>query len=595
MALPSRLGVWLVLANADRYSTEKFFTDIELRLIKVLESIMRCVLNIICALVAASFCASAWAQNAVQAGDVLRQIEPARPSTVPAALPVDAAKPQPSAVEPGATTVQVRQWVLDGNTLLTQAGVDTLLRNFTATPISIKQINEAAAWVQRAYEAEGWLARVVVPPQDLTDGVVRMQVLESKLGAVVFEGEAATRVSPDIVQAVVSAPLTTGGALNTRRVNRGLLLADDLSGVSVTGQLKSGQAEGTTDVLVRTLNEPATMFEAALDNGNARSVGEWRTIGSALWRSPLGYGESYSAHALKSEGAAYLRLGASAPLGSSGLKGNVAVSHIDYKVVAKGSDGVVPNIEGRAQTLSADAAYPLIRSRAQNLYLTAGAERRKYGSFVDKTQVNDYSVTAYSVGLSGNDFDGLGGAGSNAYSLSLVRGQVTKLDATSDNDEATLGSYNKLRWAVSRQQAVADGVTLFASVQGQHTGSKPLDSSENMSLGGPSGVRAYPVGEASGPQGAVANIELRWALSSEWLIAPFYDYGRVQKRTADALPSYNLKGAGVTATWTGHDGWVAKATFARRMGSNPNAADNGQDQDGSLRKDRVWLSVNRSF
>ena len=68
MALPSRLGVWLVLANADRYSTEKFFTDIELRLIKVLESIMRCVLNIICALVAASFCASAWAQNAVQAG-----------------------------------------------------------------------------------------------------------------------------------------------------------------------------------------------------------------------------------------------------------------------------------------------------------------------------------------------------------------------------------------------------------------------------------------------------------------------------------------------------------------------------------------------
>ena len=52
------------------------------------------------------------------------------------------------------------------------------------------------------------------------------------------------------------------------------------------------------------------------------------------------------------------------------------------------------------------------------------------------------------------------------------------MDATSDNDEATLGSYNKLRWAVSRQQAVADGVTLFASVQGQHTGSKPLDSSD---------------------------------------------------------------------------------------------------------------------
>lgn len=556
---------------------------------------MRCELSTICALIAASCCASAWAQNTVQAGDVLRQIEPARPSTVSAVLPVDAAKPQPSALEPGATTVQVRQWVLDGNTLLTQAEVDTLLQNFTAAPISIKQINEAAAWVQRAYEAEGWLARVVLPSQDLTDGVVRMQVLEAKLGAVVLDGQTDPRMRPDIVQAVVSQPLTTGSSLNTHRVNRGLLLADDLSGVSVTGQLKSGQAEGTTDVLVRTLNEPATMFDVALDNGNARSVGEWRAIGSALWLSPLGYGESYSAQTLKAEGAEYLRLGASAPLGSSGLKGNVAVSHMDYKVVTKGNDGVVPNIKGRAQTLSADAAYPLIRSRSQNLYLTAGVERRDYGSFVDNAQEKDYRVTAYLVGLSGNHFDSLGGAGSNAYSLSLISGRVKKLDPTSGNDDTTLGSYNKLRWALSRQQAVAKGVTFFASVQGQHTGSKPLDSSENMSLGGPSGVRAYPVGEASGPQGAVANIELRWALSSQWLITPFYDHGRVQKRTADALSAYRLQGAGVSVTWTGSDGYVAKATYARRMGSNPNAAVNGQDQDGSLRKDRVWLSVNRSF
>jgi hemolysin activation/secretion protein len=422
-----------------------------------------------------------------------------------------------------------------------------------------------------------------------------MQVVEAKLGAVVLDGQAATRVRPDIVQALVSQPLTKGGTLNTRRVNRGLLLADDLSGVGVAGQLKIGQAEGTTDVLVRTRNEPATMFDVTLDNGNARSVGEWRAIGSALWLSPLGYGESYSAQTLKAEGVEYLRLGASAPLGSSGLKGNVAMSHMDYKVVTKGSDGVVPNIRGRAQTLSADAAYPLIRSRSQNLYLTAGVERRDYGSFVNNAPEKDYRVTAYLVGLSGNYLDSLGGAGSNAYSLSLVSGRVKKLDPTSGNDDATLGSYNKLRWALSRQQAVAKGVSFFASVQGQHTGSKPLDSSENMSLGGPSGVRAYPVGEASGPQGAVANIELRWALSSEWLITPFYDYGRVQKRTADQLPTYNLKGAGVSATWTAPDGWVAKATYARRMGSNPNAAVNGQDQDGSLRKDRVWLSVNRSF
>jgi hemolysin activation/secretion protein len=539
--------------------------------------------------------ATGWAQAQLTPGDISRQVEPARASAVPAAQPVDASKPQPSAVEPGTTTVQVRQWVLEGSTWLTQAQVDRLLHNFTNVGISLKQINEAAAWVQRAYEEEGWLARVVLPQQDVTDGVVRMQVVEASFGAVVLDGRAASRVSPEVVQAIVNYPLSLGSALNTRRVNRGLLLADDLNGVNVTGQLKRGQAEGSTDVLVRTSDEPPFMFEAGLDNGNARSVGEWRAIASVLWMSPLGRGENFSVQSLKAEGAEYLRLGASTPLGSSGLKGNLAISHMNYVVVTQGDDGVVPNIKGSAQTLSADVAYPVIRSRAQNIYLTASLDQRDYDSFVEGVKENDYRVTSTSVGLIGNRFDNFGGAGSSAYSLFIVSGRVNKLDPTSGNDETTLGSYNKVRWAFSRQQAVAKGLTFFASIQGQHTGSKLLDSSETMRLGGPSGVRAYPVGEASGPQGAVANLELRWALSSQWLITPFYDHGRVQKRNDDALRDYSLEGAGVSVTWTGPGGWVAKATYARRIGSNPSPADNGKDQDGSLRKDRVWVSLNRSF
>jgi hemolysin activation/secretion protein len=540
-------------------------------------------------------CNALLAQTSITPGDISRQVEPARVLVVPAPQPTDTSKPQPSDVEPGATTVRVRQWVQEGSTLLTQAQIDSLLQNFTAVPISIKQINEAAAWVQRAHEAQGRLARVVLPQQDVTEGVVRMQVLEARLGAVVLDGQAAARVSPEIVQAIVRHPISEGGVLNTHRINRGLLLADDLSGVSVTGQLKSGQAEGTTDVLVRTLDEPATMFEVALDNGNARSVGEWRAIGSVLWLSPLGFGENYSAQALRSEGADYLRLGAGAPLGSSGLKSNVSLSHMDYKIVAQDDEGSVPNIKGSAQTLGADLAYPLIRSRAQNLYVTLGFQRRDYENVVDNARDSDYRVTAYSLDLSGNHFDSFGGAGSNAYSLSLVNGRVKKLDFISGNDEATLGDYKKVVWRVSRQQAVSRGVTLYTSVQGQHTGTKPLDSSENMSLGGPSGVRAYPVGEASGPQGALTNIELRWALSSDWLVAPFYDYGRVQKRTADELRAYSIKGLGVSVNWTGPDGWVAKATYARRMGTNPNASESGKDQDGSFHKDRLWVSLSRSF
>jgi hemolysin activation/secretion protein len=117
-----------------------------------------------------------------------------------------------------------------------------------------------------------------------------------------------------------------------------------------------------------------------------------------------------------------------------------------------------------------------------------------------------------------------------------------------------------------------------------------------MILGGPSGVRAYPVGEAAGPQGHVFNLELRYRLGPQWLITPFYDRGRIEKRTAETMGAYSLEGAGVSVSWTGPGGWTARAVYARRMGSNPNAnTTTGQDQDGSLRKDRLWLTVSRSL
>ncbi len=531
-------------------------------------------------------------------GSISRQVIPESSPALPAAQAEPAGKARQLTAAPGDTVVRIQKWLLQGNTLLTQTEVDELLQPLTGVDVTLVQIQEAAATVQRAYEAKGWLARVFLPPQDVINGVVRMQVLEARLGTVVLgrtEAGTVPRVRPEVVQAIVNHSLTPGGVLNTRQVNRGLLLADDLNGVSVTGQLMAGASQGSTDVLVSAVDERPWRFEAGVDNGNARSVGAWRALASAQWISPTGRGESYSVQTLKSEGADFLRIGASAPLGSSGLNGNLAVSQMNYKVVTPGANGAVPRIEGGAQNLSTDLAYPLLRSRSQNLYLTAGFEQRDYNSFVEDSKQSDYRVNAFNMGLSGNQFDDFGGGGSNAYSLGLVSGRVSKRDPNSNNDESTLGQYSKLRWALSRQQNLGAGLSLLVGMQGQYTGSKPLDSSENLILGGPSGVRAYPVGEASGPQGVLSTVQLRWSVTQQWQITPFVDHGRVQKRNDDNLRAYSLMGAGVGVTWTGPNGWLARATYARRSGANPNQSSTGKDQDGSLNHDRLWVNVSRSF
>ena len=531
-------------------------------------------------------------QAPATSGDIMRQIQPAQPSPVPQVQPRRPSTAAPAAAPAQQARVNVTKWQIEGNTVIDTERLLAILAQHTGPEMTIQKIQEAAAQVQQAYEADGWLVRVLLPKQDVTDGVVRLQLIEGRMGDVVMQADGGSRVAPDRVKAVVGASLVKGDLLNTRGANRGLLLADDLSGVSVSGQLKSGRAEGSTDIVVRTSPEPALVYDAFLDNGNARSVGEYRALASVLWSSPGGFGESYAVQGLVSEGAAYLRLGAGAPIGHSGLKGGVAFSRMDYKVVTADENGQVPGIKGSAQTVSVDLAYPWLRSRTQNLYLTSGMERRSYESRFDDVAQASYHVNALQVGVSGNHFDNWGGAASNAYSLTWHIGQVRSDRVTVNNDVA--GSFKKLRWSFSRQQALIKGLTLSASVHGQTTGSKPLDSSENMSLGGPGGVRAYPVGEASGPQGMLANVELRWALSSEWFITPFYDHGRVDKRN-NAVRGYHLKGAGVSAVWTGPAGWVGKGTYARRIGENANPTETGKDQDGSLRKHRLWLSLARSF
>jgi hemolysin activation/secretion protein len=534
------------------------------------------------------------AQTIPTPGDISRQLEPARPVDLPALQFQPQRITQPSKPKTGEALARVQRWVLQGNSILADDVLQTLLLPFTQVELSLPQIREAAVVVQQAYEDAGWIARVEVPPQDVTSGSVRLQIIEARMGEVRLEPSATTRVAPERLQAWVYAQQPGGQALYRPALDRGLLLADDLSGVSLVGTLQASTQPKATDVILNAAAEPAYSLDVSADNSNARSVGANRVSASGAWASPFGIGDSYSAQTFKSEGSDYLRLVASAPLGYSGLKGSVSLSQLNYKIITPDSNGRPQDINGRSQSASVDLSYPLLRSQPANVYLTAGLEDRHYLGHANGELNSHYLVQGRNIGLMGNYFDRWGGSAANSYSLSWRQGQVHSGQV--QVNAAVEGRFTKTSWSFSRQQSLRSDLSLFAAINGQNTGSKVLDGSENFILGGPNGVRAYPVSEAAGPQGRVINLELRWRLTPQWLITPFYDYGRIEKRNADTLRNYSLQGAGVSVTWTGSGGWMTRATLAHRLGDNPNAnAQTGHDQDGSLNKNRFWLTASHSF
>ena len=157
---------------------------------------------------------------------------------------------------------------------------------------------------------------------------------------------------------------------------------------------------------------------------------------------------------------------------------------------------------------------------------------------------------------------------------------------------------------MSRQQQLDSSVSLYTALSGQWA-QKNLDSSEKFYLGGSTGVRAYPSSEGGGSKGQLLNIELRWQLPEGLNLVGFYDHGQVTQNVnnnysgAPELNRFSLKGAGLSLGWRHASGLNLQATYARRIGQNPNAITNdvnrGADQDGTLHRDRFWLTASVAF
>src|SRR5439155_6910687 len=94
----------------------------------------------------------------------------------------------------------------------------------------------------------------------------------------------------------------------------------------------------------------------------------------------------------------------------------------------------------------------------------------------------------------------------------------------------TFGGFTKYNVDMRRLQRITDNASLLLSLSGQRA-TRNLASAEKFSLGGPNGVRAFPVGEATADVGMIATAEARYIipgfkiLNGDLTLTGFYDHG----------------------------------------------------------------------
>lgn len=490
---------------------------------------------------------------------------------------------------------------VQGNTLVGEAALQQVLAPFVGKRTDMAGLLQAAAAVRQYYRERGYILTEAYLPQQqfaAAGGTVTIHVLEARIGkaSVRLDG---TGLSLSLVEDIVRTQLPPGTPITEALLEKPVLLLRDLAGFDAVADVQPGAQPGEADIVVAV--KPNGQRYSALvgvDNFGVRSAGDVRGYVDAEALNLAGRGDVLSARVQLGEHSDnnLYRIGYSSTLGGHATRLGAQFARTEY---ALGKQFAALGAFGNAEVLSVNATHPFVRTRALNVFGALALERKE---LTDRTTTPassvDRQVDAVRLSVLGNFVDRMAGNSFSSYALSLTQGRLELDPVALALDQGafgldTAGSFRKLNLEYLRTTyfSASDRITLGVQAQ---AASRNLTSAEQISLGGPSGVRGYPVGEGVGDTGGILNLEYRHQFAPLGPVplaaSVFYDWGHVkfhQDGTPFAAPeSQTLGSAGFGLTAGNWGNYLASVQLAWRTTSAAPASDPD-------RKPRVWLSVQK--
>jgi hemolysin activation/secretion protein len=179
----------------------------------------------------------------------------------------------------------IQRFQVEGNTILPQEKVDQLLLPFAGAGKVYGDVQKALEALEGEYRRLGYgTVQVYVPEQELTAGIVRLQVSEGVVGKITIIGN--KQFNDDNVRA--SLPhLKQGTAPNMRQLSENVQLANENPAKQVEVTLGVSEEEDKVDVKVEVKEEDPERVYVTLDNTGTKASGKHR-IGVSYQNANMG-------------------------------------------------------------------------------------------------------------------------------------------------------------------------------------------------------------------------------------------------------------------------------------------------------------------
>ena len=504
--------------------------------------------------------------------------------------------------------VFVKEFNFEGNKKYPTSEFLKLVENKTNKELNYADLRNILQDVSFYYRSKGYLATAFLPEQDITDGKVQIFIVEGRIGKVEIQADAKKKlnISRERISKFIFNKIKANEILNIVQLDRNIRNLNNTPGINAIAQLVEGDNLGQTDVIISASNTKTLNMTSLVDNNGSRSSGYERVTNIFNFDSVLNKGERFSFTDVITEGSHYYASSVTAPIGYNGLSTTLRISKMMYDLDAP-FESTDPT--GYSTEFFLGFNKELIVKPDKGLTSSLSFSRNDYVNDLNTGSNSDKDIVKTSSNLTFNSQDKLFSGGTNSVSLTGIYGVLDLSDNASnfETDHLTAksdGEYWKLSLNANRFQRITESVSAVIKFNGQYT-DKNLDGAEQLSLGGPSAVRAYPANEAAGDQGFVTSLEFNKTFTKNKKITFFYDYGKIQlhkiawdnwNSTNTSLKNnYDLHGLGFSFSMPIYKNFALTATYAEKLGNNRGKDSSGNDVDGLTWDNRSLISLVGQF
>ncbi len=456
--------------------------------------------------------------------------------------------------------IVVRGFLLTGNSLITAEKLQPLLAGYLNQSCDLNMLREAANKVTVEYQRQGYsLAKAYILQQNIVDGMVRVTIVEGRIGKIIVEGN--TNYSTNFI----SRYLTSGkdkSAVTTDILQHGLLLLNSsFTDLKVTANFVPGQEPGTTDVHVKADDGIPLHARLSTNNLGSEFVSRYRFGGQVEVTNALTPGSFLTVGGFVGDQIKSMHIlngGYSFPFNSVGTIIGINVLDGNFEV---GKDFAALGIHNDQLSGDVFIKHPFILDRNSSLSGKAGfraSGARYYDAFQESNneQHKKDNIRALYVEAEG---DMVAFGGRSLVSATLTKGMGGLFGGTTSGDvltsrENASNEFTRVNLDVARLQPVSDTFSTLLRLSGQWSSTNLL-AGEEWLIGGINSVHGYAAGEASGDQGYTASLALRAnpLVNKEVLqLSLFMDYGSANKKNPKLGSKTTTELTGVGAGISSH-------------------------------------------